>query len=113
MHEKELEVSTMSPNLQSILGLAKPSDGVTGRTGEADGDKSDWRPPSFSGLDNSNPIRTLNPLVVGENKGLQVEYKKKRQSAEGNASQNEDGDEEWSEEEGWDYEGTKKQIPQR
>ncbi|CAM9493476.1 unnamed protein product, partial [Scytosiphon promiscuus] len=100
--DEELEVSTMSPNLQSILGLVKPSDGMTGRTGE--GDKSDWRPPSFSGLNNSNPIRTLAPIVVGQGKGLQVEYKKKKQGTGDDGSQNEDGDEEWSEEEGWDYE---------
>ncbi|CAM9256738.1 unnamed protein product [Hapterophycus canaliculatus] len=104
--DEELEVSTMSPNLQSILGLAKPSDGAPGRTGVGEGgdENNDWRPPSFSGLDNSNPIRTLTPLVVGQNKGLQVEYKKKRQEGEGDGNPQEDGDEEWSEEEGWDYE---------
>lgn len=95
----------MSPNLQSILGLAKPSDGVN--EGDGGGDKGDWRPPSSSGLDNSKPIRTLTPLVVGQNKGLQVQYKKKRQEGDGDGSQQEDGDEDWSEEEGWDYEGTK------
>eukprot|EP00752_Nemacystus_decipiens_P008983 g8020.t1 len=102
--DEELVTTSMSANLRSTLGLAKPpeeSGATTGERGEA-GD-NDWRPPSFSGLGNSNPLTTLQPLVVGQNNtGLQVEYRK---GAPGNDGQDgEDGDE-WSEEEGWDYEG--------
>lgn len=96
----------MSPNLMVALGLAKASQEpvATREGGEGEG-TDDWRPPSFSGLDNSKPLTTLRPVVVGQNqKALEVQYKSKGGSDGGDG---EDGDGEWSEEEGWDYEGTK------
>lgn len=83
----------MSPNLRKALGLTTHAESATqGATGEAMG--SDWRPPTFSGLDNSEPLTYLKPLAVGQRKGLEV-----RQAGSGSA----DGEE--SDEEGWDFEG--------
>ena len=86
--------------------------------GEAE--KTTWRPPSFSGLTNSKPFTTLQPLFVGQGKGLEVQYRSKhregsRDANEGEAQdqdedtgdrvQNEEEEEDLSEEEGWDYQG--------
>lgn len=91
----------MSPNLMVALGLSKPSQEPEGGEG---GGKDDWQAPSFSGLTNSAPLTTLMPLVVGQNnKALEVQYMKKTGRDDG--QDGEDGEGEWSEEEGWDYEG--------
>lgn len=93
----------MSPNLRSALGLVKASEELAMTAGGGGTGGNDWRPPSFAGLTNSKPLTTLMPLVVGHNnKGLQVEYKKGISADDGQGG--DDGDE-WSEEEGWDYEG--------
>lgn len=95
----------MSPNLQLVLGLAPPEGSAVTKGGvEAGGD--DWRPPAFAGLTNSKPLTTLQPLVVGQNKGLQVEYRK-RASDDKQGGDNGDG---WSDEEGWDYEGERNLV---
>lgn len=96
----------MSPNLMVALGLAKPSqEPAATKEGGEGGGMGDWRPPMFSGLTNSKPLTTLMPVVVGHNKkALEVQYKNKG----GEDGQDGDvGDGEWSEEEGWDYEGAK------
>lgn len=100
-------LSAMSPNLQAILGLSKPSGiGTANNTDEdsKDSNKNDWRPPPFAGLNNSRHVTVLRPVVVGHGKGFDVEYKNRRRKEE---EEGEDGDEEddSSEEKGWDYQG--------
>lgn len=95
----------MSHNLRVALGLATAGEVATAETGGGGDGNGDWRPPSFAGLDNSKPLTTLMPLVIGQQKGLEIEYKKKMGEGEAEGGEGGDGDEEWSEEEGWDYEG--------
>ncbi|CAB1116179.1 unnamed protein product [Ectocarpus sp. CCAP 1310/34] len=101
--DEELRTAAMSHNLRVVLGLATAGEVATAETGGGGDGSDDWRPPSFAGLDNSKPLTTLMPLVIGQQKGLEIEYKK---MGEGGAEGGEDGDgeEEWLEEEGWDYE---------
>lgn len=104
--EQERVMAAMSPNLQAILGLTKPPEGLTNKlgSGEEGSDINDWRPPPFAGLSNSKPVTTLSTLVVGQEKGLEVE-RRNRKEAEGESGSDGEEDEEWLEEEGWDYEG--------
>lgn len=101
--QEDLATSTMSPNLQLALGLTPAPKGSVVTTGGGETGGSSWQPPSFSGLANSKPLTTLKPVVIGSNStGLQVEYKK---GASRDGGQGGDDGDEWSEEEGWDYEG--------
>eukprot|EP00903_Cladosiphon_okamuranus_P010040 g9520.t1 len=102
--DEDVETSvTMSSNLRSALGLAKPPEESSAASGGEETGGNDWQPPSFAGLANSKPLTTLQPLMVGHNdKGLQVEYRKGNPGSD-DGQGGEDGDE-WSEEEGWDYE---------
>ena len=82
-----------------MLGLADPSQDP--ETAEAN---HDWRPPLFSGLQNSKPLVTLQPVGVGKNKGMEVKrLSRSDKNGEGHGSGSEEADE--SEEEGWDYTG--------
>lgn len=100
-------MAAMSPNLQAIFGLTIPSEGANIITGDGEERRknSDWRPPAFHGLGNSKTVTTLATLVIGQEKGLQMEYRDRQEEEEGECGQDGEGDEEWSEEEGWDYEG--------
>lgn len=89
-------IERTSPNLRSLLGLSNPAE---------DGEKKEgvWRPPMFSGLQNSKPVVTLSALAVGKEKGLEIKYKKTTTTpGDGDADEEEDWD---SDEEGWDFEG--------
>lgn len=108
--KQDLVASTMSPNLRSALGLLKAPEEPATTAGGAEANGDDWRPPTFSGLTNSKPLTTLKPLVVGHNdKGLQLEYKKETPGDD--VERGGDEGDEWSEEEGWDYEGIGKLVP--
>ncbi|CAM9903769.1 unnamed protein product [Ectocarpus sp. 6 AP-2014] len=102
--DEERETAAMSHNLRVALGLATAGEVATAETGGGGDGNGDWRPPSFAGLGNSKPLTTLMPLVIGQQKGLEIEYKKKMGEGEAEGGEGGDGDEEWSEEEGWDYE---------
>lgn len=102
----------MSPNLLAALGLATdaekraeelvrdPDDGTT---------EFKWHSPTFSGLKNSNPLTTLHPLLVGDNKDFEIVKTRRESLSNGDTLGGEDrGDNEgeWSsDDEGWDYEG--------
>lgn len=94
----------MSPNLLSALGLTRNGDGET---------QGEWKPPTFSGLQNSKPLTTLLPLAVGKENGLEVV--KRRISLSGEEAGEESGDGGWGseeeeDEEGWDYEGMQTMV---
>ncbi|CAN0410793.1 unnamed protein product, partial [Ectocarpus sp. 12 AP-2014] len=73
--DEEYEMmSAMSPNLQAVLGLRRPS-GIDTANAEQGNNKNEWHPPSFAGLNNSTRVKVLRPLVVGHGKTLEVEYR--------------------------------------
>lgn len=98
-------IMQMSPNLRAALGFGAASTAEPGPGGDRE---KEWKPPTFSGLHNSSPLKTLMPLAVGKEKGLEVMYKNREGTGAADGGQGSDGDEEgmWdSDEDGWDYEG--------
>lgn len=87
----------ISSNLRRALGLTDIPDNPT-KLGH------DWRPPSSSGLDNSKPLVTLQPVGVGKSKGIEVKYMTgsvRDSEGQGSAANQEDS----LDEDGWDYTG--------
>ncbi|CBN77421.1 hypothetical protein Esi_0059_0020 [Ectocarpus siliculosus] len=102
--DEEYEMmSAMSPNLQAVLGLRRPSGTDTANAEQGD-NKNEWHPPSFAGLSNSRRVTVLRPLVVGHGKMFDVEYRNRGQQEE-EEGEDGDGDDDLSEGEGWDYQG--------
>ncbi|CAN0523977.1 unnamed protein product, partial [Ectocarpus sp. 12 AP-2014] len=102
--DEEYEMmSAMSPNLQAVLGLRRPS-GIDTANAEQGNNKNEWHPPSFAGLNNSTRVKVLRPLVVGHGKTLEVEYRDRGRQEEEEGGDG-DGDDGSSEGEGWDYQG--------
>ncbi|CAM9571350.1 unnamed protein product [Ectocarpus sp. 13 AM-2016] len=102
--DEEYEMmSAMSPNLQAVLGLRRPS-GIDTPNAEQGDNKNEWHPPSFAGLNNSTRVKVLRPLVVGHGKMFEVEYKNRGRQEEAEGEDG-DGDDNSSEGEGWDYQG--------
>ncbi|CAB1101831.1 unnamed protein product [Ectocarpus sp. CCAP 1310/34] len=100
--DEEYEImSAMSPNLQAVLGLRRPS-GIDPPNEEQGDNKNEWQPPSFAGLNNSTRVKVLRPLVVGHGKMLEVECRNRGRQEE---EEGEDGDvdDDSPEGEGWDY----------
>ncbi|CAN0061826.1 unnamed protein product [Ectocarpus sp. 12 AP-2014] len=102
--DEEYEMmSAMSPNLQAVLGLRRPS-GIDTANAEQGDNKNEWHPPSFAGLNNSTRVKVLRPLVVGHGKTFEVEYRNRGRQEEEEGGDG-DGDDGSSEGEGWDYQG--------
>lgn len=103
----------MSPNLLKALGLATDAERRAKELRKSDNDTAgtlrEWKPPTFYGLENSNPLTTLHPLTVGANKGFEIVKTRQDSLSDGDAlggANGENNECEWcSDDEGWDYEG--------